>query len=72
MTLYEIVLRRPGRDDEIRFTDHEPLPGTLLQIDHRSWKVGESEPSSHHIARSRFVCEIDGHEQKDQPEFRRA
>jgi hypothetical protein len=63
MTLYEIVLRRPERDDEVRFTDHEPEPGTLLKIDCRAWKVGQSEPSPHHIARTRFVCVIDDNEQ---------
>jgi hypothetical protein len=71
MTLYEIILRRPERDDEVRFTDHKPEPGALLTIDCRGWRVGPSEPSSHHIAQNRFVCVIDNEGRKDPPRLQR-
>ena len=67
MALYEIVLRRPERDDEVRFTDREPTPGSLLNIDFRAFRVGSAERSSHDVARMRFVCVIDDEDQRPQP-----
>ncbi len=56
MALYEIVLRRPDRDDEIRFTDQEPVVGSTLLIDYRAWTVERLDDSEHPIARTRYIC----------------
>jgi hypothetical protein len=55
MTLYEIVLRRPDRD-EIRFTDHPPKVGSTLLIDNQPFRVNHADSSQHPIAQSRYVC----------------
>jgi hypothetical protein len=56
MALYEIVLCRPDRDDEIRFTDQEPTIGSTLLIDYRAWAVERLADSDHPIARTRYIC----------------
>jgi hypothetical protein len=56
MTLYEVVLRRLDRDDEIRFTDHQPKVGSTVSIDGRPWQVQQMDSSSHWLARIRFIC----------------
>ena len=56
MALYEIVLRRPHREDEIRFTDHEPRVGSTLLIENRPWRVERAADSEHPIARTRYIC----------------
>ena len=56
MALYEIVLRRPDRDDEIRFTDQEPTVGSTLLIDYRAWTVERRADSDHPVARIRYIC----------------
>lgn len=58
MALYEIVLLRDDRKDEIRFTDHKPRVGSTLMIDGRAWLVHRSEPTLHELAHSRFICVI--------------
>jgi hypothetical protein len=55
MTLYEIVLRRPERD-ETRFTDHPPKVGSTLVIDNQPFLVEHVGESQHPIAQSRYIC----------------
>lgn len=45
MTLYEIVLRRPERE-EIRFTDYPPKVGSILLIDNNNFSSSTSETLS--------------------------
>lgn len=55
MALYEIVLRRPERD-EIRFTDHPPKVVSTLLIDNQPFLVKHVGDLRHAIARSRYIC----------------
>ena len=61
MAMYEFVLRRVGRDDELRITDHDGVAvGDVVVIGDREWIVDELEPPTLPGASERIVCVLAG------------
>ena len=57
MALYEFVLRRAGRDDELRITDHDGVDvGDVVVIGDREWVVEQLEPPTLPGSSERIVC----------------